>query len=518
MNKWENRRMRIAFLSLFVLSGAALHAQNEYKAMNLGPAINTPYCELRPLISPDGKTLYFIRESDPENTMINEYYDCQDIWYATLQEDGSWSKARHLGYPFNQKRYNAVFSITPDGNSMLVRTTWDKDLISIKGFGIARKTSNGWTPPQWQFIQDYEKINMGMYNGAFLSIDGRILLIYMSEQKGGEINDLYVCFLQENKRWSKPKKLPSPVNTSYDEIAPFLAADGKTLYFSSNRPGGLGSNDIYVTTRLDDSWEKWSEPRNLGPSVNTDDWDAYYSIDAAGEYAYLVSYKNSFGEGDIIRIRLKEEFRPEPVVLIAGKTINARTGKAIAADISYEILPEGLQAGTATSDPVNGEYKIILPYGKLYGFTASAQGFFPVSENIDLRTTQSYQEIQRNLLLVPVEKGETIRLNNIFFDFNQATLREESYPELNRVVSFLSGNPSVMIEVAGHTDDTGSDEFNMKLSAERAKAVATYLISKGIAPSRITVKGYGKTKPIASNATEEGKQQNRRVEFMILKK
>jgi len=505
------------YILLLFISATAL-PQDDYKAHNLGATINSAVCELRPLISPDGKTLYFIRESHPENTMIKEYFDCQDIWYSTLKEDGKWSEAKHLSYPFNQKRYNAVFSISPDGNTMLVRTTWDKDLISIKGFGISRKTANGWSPPQWQFIQDYEKINLGIYNGAFLSNDGKTLLIYMSEKVNSGVNDIFVSFLQENKKWTKPKKLPAPINTSSDEIAPFLASDGKTLYFSSDRPGGLGSNDIYVSTRQDDTWMNWSVPVNVGPTLNTDQWDSYYSVDASGDCAFMISYKNSFGEGDIVNVKLKEEFKPQPVVLVYGKVLNSKTKMPLSASITYETLPDGINAGQAISDPVTGEYKIILPYGTNYGFLANAEGFLSISDNMDLVKTEAYKEIQRDLLLAPIEIGEIIRLNNIFFDFNKAVLRPESFPELNRLVLFMKNNPTLEIEISGHTDDVGSADANLKLSAERARSVSAYIVSKGIAAAKIKTKGYGKTKPVASNQTEAGRQQNRRVEFTIIKK
>jgi OmpA-OmpF porin, OOP family len=511
--------MRLLYITislfLFFISASS---QDEYRVSNLGSAINTSCCELRPLISPDGKTLFFTRESHPENTMFKEYYDCQDIWFSTLKLDGKWNEAKHLTYPFNQKRYNAVFSISPDGNTMLVRTTWDKDMISIKGFGISRKTADGWAPPQWQFIQDYEQINLGIYNGAFLSNDGKTLLIYMSDQKGSEINDIFVCFLQENKKWSRPKKLPDPINTTYDEIAPFLASDGKTMYFSSDRPGGNGSNDIYVTTRLDDTWGKWSKPENLGSTINTDEWDSYYSVDASGNYAYMISYKNSFGEGDVVKVKLKDEFKPEPVVLVYGKVLNSKTKKPLTASITYEILPQGTNAGQAVSDPSTGDYKIILPYGMAYGFLANADGYISISDNMDLTKTETYKEIQRDLYLSPIEVGDIFRLNNIFFDFNKTTLRPESYPELNRLVAFMQNNSSVEIEISGHTDDVGSDEANLKLSAERARSVCEYIVTKGITASKIKTKGYGKTNPVAGNDTEEGRQLNRRVEFVIIKK
>jgi outer membrane protein OmpA-like peptidoglycan-associated protein len=273
-----------------------------------------------------------------------------------------------------------------------------------------------------------------------------------------------------------------------------------------------------MSRRLDDTWKKWSDPKNLGPAINTPAWEAYYSIDAAGQYAYMVSTEKSLGLEDIIRIPLEEEVQPDPVVLISGKVLDSKTGQGIAAEIVYEELGHEEVSGTARTNPVDGSFKIILPYGKRYSFSAKVDGYFPVSENIDLLQVDEYKEILKDLKLVPIEVGHTVRLNNIFFDFGKAGLRPESFPELNKVVKMMDENPEMEIEISGHTDNVGSDPFNLKLSDDRAQEVRKYLVSKNIDQTRITAKGYGKSKPLASNDTEEGQQQNRRVEFTILKK
>ncbi|HXH17555.1 MAG TPA: OmpA family protein, partial [Chitinophagales bacterium] len=213
------------------------------------------------------------------------------------------------------------------------------------------------------------------------------------------------------------------------------------------------------------------------------------------------------------------EIRPNPVMLVYGTVFNKKTLKPIGnADVEYETLPGGEEAGIARSEPDNGSYKIVLPYGKLYGILAKADGYISVSDNLDLTQVAEYQEIQKDLYLAPIEVGEIVRLNNIFFDYDKATLRPESFPELDRVVAFLRENQKVEIELSGHTDHRGSDNYNLVLSQNRAKAVVDYIIRHGIDASRLIAKGYGETKPVASNDTEEGMQLNRRVEFEILKK
>jgi outer membrane protein OmpA-like peptidoglycan-associated protein len=274
---------------------------------------------------------------------------------------------------------------------------------------------------------------------------------------------------------------------------------------------------MYMTKRQDDSWQKWSEPQNLGPDFNTKDWDAYYTIPASGDYAYFVSNKNSIGALDIFRAKLPQSLKPEPVVLVSGKVYDSKTNKPLAADIHYEILPGGKEVGIARTNPADGSYKITLPAGSLYGFRAEVKGYIPIEENLDVKKIDDYKEIQRDLKMVPFEVGQTVRLNNIFFDFNKSVLHTESNAELDRLVQMLKQSKEVSVEIAGHTDNVGSDAANKKLSESRANAVKAYLVSKGVVASRLKVAGYGSTKPLATNDTEDGRQQNRRVEFTILK-
>lgn len=205
------------------------------------------------------------------------------------------------------------------------------------------------------------------------------------------------------------------------------------------------------------------------------------------------------------------------MILITGKVFNAKTKEPLGAVIEYENLADGKNVGVAQSNPQTGEYKIVLPYGKNYGFMAYAEKHISVSDNLDLSTVAEYKEVTRDLYLVPIEVGSTIRLNNIFFDVAKATLRAESYPELDRLAGLMTQNGKMQIELSGHTDNVGSDDANLKLSADRAKSVTDYLVSLGITAERIVAKGYGETKPLTTNDTDEGRQLNRRVEFTILK-
>lgn len=356
--------------------------------------------------------------------------------------------------------------------------------------------------------------------------DGKTLLLYMTPDKGSFYNDIYVCFALQDGTWSEPKSLGKKINLEkYDEMTPYLAADGETLYFSSDRPGGLGDNDIWMTKRLDKTWQKWSEPVNLGAPINTPDWDAFFTLDAGGEYAYLTNSENGYGESDIVKVKLLEKERPKPIVLVSGNVYNAKTKQPLSASLIYETLPDGVEAGNGISSAMDGSFKIVLPYDKNYLIRATADKFFAQSENLNLDSLVKvgYKEIHKDLYLVPIEVGQVVRLNNVFFDFDKWDLRPESFVELDRVVKLLQENPAIEIEMSAHTDSRGSDDYNMKLSDNRARSVMEYIVSKGIPSNRITSHGYGETVPVAPNANSdgsdnpEGRQLNRRVEFKILK-
>lgn len=498
-----------------------INANTILKIENLGPNINTDLSELRPTISADGNILFFICQNHPANTKYNSVRNSQDIWYAVRDSAGKWSEAMHMGFPLNTYHYNAVFWISPDNNRILIRNAYINGDYVGNGVSMSYLNKYGyWSKPEMLKIKNYQKYDRGRQNGATMAHDGQTLLLYMSEDKGGDLNDIYVCFLAKDGTWTEPKTLGKKINLpKYDEMTPYLAADGATMYFSSNRPGGLGDNDIWMTKRLDSTWQKWSDPVNLGAPINTADWDAFFTLDAGGEYAYLTSSFNSLGESDIVRVKLLEVERPDPVVLVSGNVFNAKTKQPLSASLIYETLPDGVEVGNAVSSPTDGAFKIVLPYDNNYSIRATADHFFAQSENLNLDSLvkAGYKEIHKDLYLVPIEIGQVVRLNNVFFDFDKSTLRPESFVELDRVVTLLAENPAIEIEMSAHTDNRGSDDYNFKLSDSRARSVMEYILSKGIATSRIISQGYGETKPVASNDTDENRQLNRRVEFKILK-
>lgn len=483
---------------------------------NLGGNVNSEVSEINPMITVDGRTLYFTRSTHTEG---NDY---QYIWKSEADENGNWQMAVKLEYPFNRGDVNNIISISPDGNTIIfTRGNYSNEKMETL---ITTKEGDTWLPPE--FFKDNFEYKMEFkyvrYSHYCYSGTGQVLLVSANSSVNDDdtYGSIYVCFRKEGT-WTKAKKLGAPINVNegkWGQHNPFLASDDVTLYFASERKSGLGSLDIYMSKRLDDSWENWSEPVNMGSVINSDKFDSYYSIAAKGDYAYLVSSKSSPGNDDIYRLRLSEDFRPGAVVLISGRVYNSINNLPIGVDINYFGLPDGKTIGTARSNSATGFYRIILPYGKQYSFMADKEGFYSISNYLDLSVINEYKELTVDIEMKPIEVGESFRLNNIFFDFAKSNLRPESYQELDRLVKLLTESPNMEIELSGHTDNVGSDEFNLNLSQARAGAVTDYIISKGINPGRITAKGYGESMPVATNETDEGRQLNRRVEFKILKK
>jgi OmpA-OmpF porin, OOP family len=535
-------------ISLLTAQNALLFAQN--KPESIGSAVNTEYNELNPVMSPDGKTLYFGRKSHPQNKYgiagTEPNPGSQDIWYSESLM-GAWTTARRMSEALNRDQFNTIFSVSPDGQTILVKGSYVDGKYETRGFSIAKKSANGWDIPKKVEIPKYEKLSRGLNEFGYLSNDGKVLLMAFSERKKSDIDDIYASFLEKDGSWSEPMNLGDDVNTDFTETTPFLAADGKTLYFSSNREGGKGSNDIWVCKRKDETWIHWTEPTNIGEPINTDQYDAYYTISAAGDYAYFISSNNSVGKKDIFRLKIDQpkpvetpptttsplaggekkpepekpkDIKSEPVVLVSGKVIDGKTGKVpLNAQIIYEDLTNGKELGVATPDPITGIYKVVLPYGKNYGITTKIDGYVGTSQNIDLsKITGKYLEIEgKDMTVKPVEVGLKVEMNNIFFEFGKAELKSESYPELNRIATFFKSNTKIVSEISGHTDNVGSDEVNNKLSQERADVVRKYLLTQGVPAEKLTAKGYGKNKPKVANDTPENQAINRRVEFEILK-
>ncbi|MCU0392021.1 MAG: OmpA family protein [Thermoflexibacter sp.] len=490
---------------------------------HLSDSINSEFDEIMPVIAPDGRTLYIDRKNHKDN-IPSRYREAEgksiyndDIWYATLDDNGNWSQSKHLPEPLNNESHNYVCTVTPDGNTLLLANRYVKGGKSLGGISMSHRinTLDEWTFPEPVKIDSY--YNLNKFAEFFLANNKKSLLLAIQREDSYGERDLYVSFAKKDGSWTTPKNLGSHINTAGIELTPFLAADDRTLYFSSNGFSGFGETDIFMSRRLDDTWTKWTEPVNVGNFLNSKDWDASCTIDAKGEYVYFVSYHGSNNRSaDIFRAKLPQEVKPEPVVIISGRVLNTQTNQPISAEIVYEFLDKATDAGYALANPTTGEYKIILPAKNIYGFWAKASGFFPISENIDLTHVDNYQELNKDLYLTPVQAGQSVKLNNIFFEQSSAVLLTASFPELERLVRMLKESPNMKIQLEGHTDIEGRLSDNMKLSQERVEFIKSFLIEKGIEKDRIKTLALGESQPITKERNEESKKLNRRVEMRIL--
>jgi OmpA-OmpF porin, OOP family len=485
--------------------------------------VNSEYSELNPVLSPDGKTLYFSRKNHPGN--MGGVNDKEDIWYSELDSTGHWELAKNMGPKFNNESpnfVNTIQSVTPDGRTaiMVLGNKYLDNGKMIAGVSVSSNVGGQWsTPIALNITNDYNFSDKANY---FLTNNRLTLILSVEREDSRGDRDLYVSFMKEDSVWSEPLNLGDVLNTAAEESAPFLASDDKTLYFSSKGFSGYGGSDLYVSRRLDDTWTNWSEPENLGPEINSPLEDLFFNIPASSEFAYYsrgVSDTNT----DIFRVKLPIVRSPEPWVTVRGKIIDAATGQPMDAKIIYERLPEGKEMGIAQTNPKTGQYEIRLPGGHLYGVRAEAKDRISENQNLDLRNINADQVIDHKdfnldpIQVSAIEENITIVLNNVFFDFDKAVLKPESFPELNRIADLMKERPGLQIEISGHTDATGPSQYNLGLSERRAKAVITYLREKEIGEERLQVLFFGESRPADTNGTIEGRRKNRRVEFKILK-
>ena len=487
-----------------------LEDQVKYELVNLGRKVNSIYHDTSPIISPDGKTLYFMVTNHPENNKGTS--GTQDIWYSEMDSvTGEWSKSVHMAAPLNKNKLNQVLSVSLDGNKLLVRGGSGKDEL---GFSICKKINGAWQKPEALDIPGFESMCRGKFNGAFLSYDEKAMLMYFHERPDSKYSDLYVSFNQGSNKWTQPQLITS-LNTHMDEFGPYLAPDNKTMYFASNRSGGYGSTDVYRTTRQDDTWLGWTEPENVGKPINTKGFDAYYAVGIADTTVFTTRAYMTADGGHVDIYTFKKVIIKAPKLFLEGSVLNNNTLDPIQATVRVE--QEGEVVEIAESDPETGMFKVALGSEGKFILSAQAEGFLQAIDSVEIYEVKADTSVYKDLYLQPLEVGLSVRLNNIFFDYNKTTLRPESYPELDKVVEMLEQNPNLQIEIGGHTDSRGSDTYNAELSQGRADAVRAYLVENFVEPERVSSVGYGESRPEVSNDSEENMQINRRVEFTILK-
>ncbi len=483
----------------------------DFTPKNLGSAINTPYDETKPVVSPDGKTLYLARQNYPDN--FESTNDDQDI-YVSYLVDNEWQRARNIGAPLNDEHANGVSAVAEDGNALLVLNAYDEYGDVLDGASVSRKSGDGWAPPQMIKIQEF--YNLNDYIDYFLANNERTLLLAIEQEESYGDQDLYVSFKIDDRNWSKPVNLGKTINSPAPEFSPFLAADDKTMFFASYRSGGFGDSDIYYSKRLDETWTNWSAPQNLGENVNTEAFEAYYTIAASGEDAYFVTTKNAIDNSkDIFQTVLPYKFRPEPVLLLSGKVIDDASKQSVAARIEFIDLTANNTQNQIQANKQEG-FSTILPQGPIYYYLPKKDGFIGVLNFKDLSKLSVYEEKSETLSLIPINVGAKIPAHLISFNSGKSDFRPDAYYELDRFAKLLENNPSIQLKVTAHS--TTSDANNA-LTTKRAQAVTAYFEGKGIHPERLIISGVGATQPFndaVKPSLKSGSNYNERITFELV--
>lgn len=447
-------------ITIFSILSFGVNAQTK----NLGTNVNTIHNEVRPVITADGNSMFFTIEGGP----TNRYKDGQDIFVSHKTDSGEWGKAERLPDIINRHRYNSVYWASEDGNKLLIRGEFnEKEKQMYRGFSTTRFENGEWTKPEVVVIQDFNALSRGVYVGATMTSDEKVIIMYFSSEDKSDYNDLWISFrIDSTGQYSKPEKLILSTE-EYDEFSPFIASDNKTLFFASDKDGGFGSSDIWMSKRTDTTWKNWSIPVNIGIPFNTKHWDAYFYIGEKDSVAYFAtnkkhSIKSSMGGADLFSAILPETFRPEKPI-----------------------------------EPIHDTIVItIIKCDTIY-----------ITKTIPCNP---YDTMDINQLKKELTKGK------ILFDYGKSILRSDAFKKLDIMISILKRNPEITIELRGYSDSVGTKEGNYKQSVERSKSAKSYLLSRGIENKRIIVKGYGDKNPVATNKTDEGRQLNRRVDIIII--
>jgi outer membrane protein OmpA-like peptidoglycan-associated protein len=478
---------------------------------NLGSEINSNYNEICPVISPDGQTLYFTRWKHPDN--IGKLKN-QDIWYSTLDKDKNWTKAKLFTSPINNDENNAVCGISPNGKTLLLNNVYKQDGSMEKGVSFSYLLRTGdWSFPVQAKIQNFK--NRSEFSEYSLAPNGKILVMTteMKNSFGGK--DIYVSFANTDGTWSEPKNIGPVVNTGEAESTPFIAPDGVTLYFSSSGHLGYGNNDIFMTRRMDDTWQNWSEPENLGPIINTSQWDGYFSVSAKGDYAYFSSVNDAVGAEDIFRIKIPEKVKPLVLVQLGGQVIDGSANEPTPATIMIKGV-NPLDTLTVEYDPYLGDYSFMWPAKKPYTIQINKKSFLTLVEKIDFSNEKSFKTIKRNFTLTRLKLNQQFVLPNLIFEQSKADILQSGLEDLDKLIVILQQNTSYKVFLEGFTDNQGDWNENLLLSQKRVQNVKDYLISKGVDASRIKSKAWGSSNPVSSNLVEEKRKFNRRVEFTLI--
>jgi len=481
-----------------------------FEPKNLGN-INTELPEYLPCFTADGNYMIYTSR-----------YAGQEDFFQSQKIDGEWIKGVNMGEPINTMDNEGAQSISADGRFLVYTVCNRREDFGSCDLYFSEIKNGKWTQPQ--------NIGFPINSRAWesqpsLSADGRTLYFVSSRPGGKGKKDIWVTYKMRNGKWIKPRNLGDVINTSGNESSPHIHADGQTLYFSSTEHTGMGEADLFMTIRQADG--SWSKPKNLGYPINTKAAENSLVVSLDGTTAYYASDReDSKGATDIYSFEMPQEFRPKPVTYLKAQVTDAETGFDLQAKVELIQLSSGLIYTEAVTTE-KGEFLICLPSGDNYALNISRKGYLFHSENFELKEATSFEApFEANVALQPIteiasnttnEKPKTVILKNVFFGSGSAKLKSSSKTELDKLIVLLTENPTMKIQINGHTDNVGNPGVNQLLSLNRATAVMNYLIENSIETNRLTAKGFGESEPIDTNNTEIGRKSNRRTEFLVLK-
>ncbi len=485
------------------------------KIENMGRNVNSPYADYSPVLTADQSMMIFTtrRSQSTGGEVLENGKYFEDI-YISINNGKGWSTAQSIGKPINSDGNEASVGISPDGQEILIYKDDNGD------GNIYSTLLNGdvWSDP----VKLNSNINSKHWEpSAFISADGNAIYFTSDRPGGFGGRDIYVSQRDPKGEWGKAVNMGALINTEFDEDAPFIHPDGITLFFSSNGHNTMGGFDIFYSA-LSERGLKWQAPVNVGYPINSPDDDVFYVVSPDKTKAYYSSFKEGgLGEKDNYVITFLDQ-KQAPLTLLKGLVKDAYGAVPKEIVITVTDNETGKVAGVYRPNSKTGQYLFILTPGKNYNISYEADGFMFYSENREISKKTNYYEIYKPIQLPPITVGSKIVLNNIFFDFDKATLRKTSNVELQHILRFLNKYPNVTVEISGYTDSKGTHEYNLKLSNERASAVVNYLVLNKIPKERLMAKGYGESSPDALNQNSdgsdnpEGRQLNRRVELKII--
>ena len=484
-----------------------------FKPVNMGNRVNTEYDDYWPLLTADESIIYTTKLIPVDMRFpLSAKNRQEDFFFNKKTPNGEWGKLYRIGKPINTKLNEGAPSISADGQWFYFTACQRPGGKGRCDIYKTRKIGNTWLTP----VNLGSPVNTSAWESQpSVTADGRTLY-FTSDRRGTVGNlDIWVTHLKADGTWTEPQNLGETINTPEKEMSPFIHPDGKTLYFVSNGHIGFGDQDIFISRKNDDG--TWQKPVNIGWPINSEKEERGVFVNARGNLALISAVRDGNKDIDIYQFELYKDARPTPATYVSGIVRDAKTKNPIEAEFQLINIETGDTVAQNISDSKTGKYLVVLPVKNTYAFNVSKKGYLFYSDNFQL--TEDYdinKPFVKNIDLQAIELGKKVVLKNIFFELDSYELKPESKIELNKLIEFLNLNPKVKIELAGHTDNQGSRSHNITLSLNRAKAVYNYLIDKGIQSGRLSYKGYGQDKPIAGNDTKEGRALNRRTEFKVI--